>query len=67
MAKNKKKECVVQTDMSDIRIMTYDGELWYNAADIKNHLMSLMGDMVSIKECAEQLTNELKEGLQDER
>lgn len=50
-----------------IRAIEYEGEVWYNAADIKNHLMSLMGDMVSIRECAEQLGSELKEGLQDER
>jgi hypothetical protein len=50
-----------------IRAIEYEGELWYNAKDIENHLMSLMGDMVSIKGCAEQLTNELKERLQDER
>jgi hypothetical protein len=53
-------------EKTTIRIIEYDGEIWYNAADIKNHLMSLMGDMVSIRECAEQLTNELKERLQDE-
>lgn len=67
MAKSKKKEYVVQIDMSGIRMMTYDGELWYNAADLMKHLMSLMDDMVSIRECAEQLGSELKEGLQDER
>jgi len=53
-------------EKTTIRTIEFEGELWYNAADIKNHLESLMGDMVSIRECAEQLTNELKERLQDE-
>ena len=63
MAKNKKKECAVQTDMSDIRMMTYDGEVWYNAKDIENHLKSVIDGMVEVKGYAEKLNDTIKKRL----
>jgi len=53
-------------EKTTIRTIEFDGELWYNASDIKSHLKALTDDVVGIKECAEQLNNELKEKLQYE-
>lgn len=63
MAKSKKKEYVVQTDMSDIRMMTYDGELWYNAADLMKHLSVLFESMREINGLVGELDDTIKKRL----
>lgn len=46
-----------------IRAIEYEGEVWYNAADIENHLKSVMDDMVEVKGYAEKLNDTIKKHL----
>lgn len=46
-----------------IRAIEYEGEVWYNAADIENHLKSVIDGMVEVKGYAEKLNNTIKKHL----
>ena len=46
-----------------IRAIEYEGEVWYNAKDIENHLKSVMDGMVEVKGYAEKLSDTIKKRL----
>ena len=46
-----------------IRAIEYEGEVWYNAKDIENHLKSVIDGMVEVKGYAEKLNDTIKKHL----